>query len=132
VIRLIPKMEYVYKLGKANHSNINSCFADCDSNTFVKLDDRAYCRITEDPKINGVWIHGLFSFEKGYGRMLLDELIKNYLGTGSKECIRLNCIGKKLRDYYESFGFTVFFEHKSFRTSSDKYYEMVLYKHDVE
>ena len=131
MIRLISRLEYMYKLNSANHSNINSCFANCDSNTFVKLDDRAYCRITIDPKINGVWIHGLFSLEKGYGRKLLSELIKNYLSTGSKECIRLNCIGKKLRDYYESFGFKVFFEHKSSRTN-DQYYEMVLYKHEVQ
>jgi hypothetical protein len=67
--------------------------------------DLAFCRVEEDLKIQGIWIHGLFSIEKGYGARLVKSILKEHKNV----MIRLNCY-KELENYYKQFGFKKYFE----------------------
>jgi len=118
LIEEISNTEYLYRLSKKDTKYI---VPNTDGVAYKLKDNSAYCRVVEDKKVrNAIWIHGLFSFKSGSGAKLLQIILDNNRG----KTIRLNCIGKKLKNYYSQFGFKKYVKLVSV-IECKPYYEMV-------
>ena len=121
-MKLLPisHAQYEYYLNKKktqyiDYQDIGECY---------KLNE-AMVRLVDDPKINGIFIHGLFSLKKGDGKKLLRKVIKSFR---KKAIFRLNCTGDDLKKYYESIGFEEYFRIESYKIKGKNYYEMIYKK----
>jgi len=68
----------------------------------------------------------LWSSQKGLGKEILQEVerITKYFFNG--KYLVLNCLGDKLKKYYEEKGFKVYLKLKNYENTNDKYYyEMI-------
>jgi hypothetical protein len=100
-----------------------------DTREYYKSDlGSAVCWIQINQKTGIAYVGGLASdpiFGNGHGRELLSSILKKH------KRVQLDCIGKKLRRYYESFGFKVLWKAKcKVAGLTNKKYYLMEYKNE--
>jgi len=115
-------MEFYNKLSKDEQKYIDA-YSNFDY-LFIKY-NKVIFKVSK-LKNNQCYIGGLISLEKGEGRRVFDWFVKN--NPHDYSIFRLNCIGNKLREYYENIGFKVLYSMPSADIKGETFYEMIYYK----